>query len=376
MMARARLFTALFVGGYLLILLVGLAVAWRLEPLSGDLARVGGYRENDFGWRSAQIGLRAPHAHEASPRESADIVVLGDSFSIHVNDSFLGPDGRVSYHRWTDFLGARTGLEIALFHHDSYSVDRIVRGPGFRRRAPRLFVYEVTERSLATRLDPVRAACPAADDSGVSTAPLSVAPRQVEPVPAHRMLRESLLRPQLGYAVDYLAHLPPFARGNNDARELRLIRGDLFSSRRPDRLLVFKEDDVKDRWNDRKWREFACKLRAIRREVERNGRTSFLLLIAPDKSTVYASFVKGPGPRPPERLAALMDSAGVPAVRLDQLVLDRIRRGEKDVYLPDDTHWDSKTHLAVAANVYASLLARKILSEQAGPGRPVAGTGR
>jgi hypothetical protein len=376
MTKRARLFNAVFAAGYLLILVVALVAAWKLEPLSGDLARVGNYRESDFGWRSAQIGLRAPHAHEASLSESADIFVLGDSFSIHVNDSFLGPDGRVTYHRWTDFLGARTGLEIALFHHDRYSLGQIVRGAGFRRRPPRLFVYEVTERSLATRLDPVPANCAVPAASEVSAPPLSIAPGPVEPVPAHRKLREDPLRPQLGYAVDYLAHVPAFARRNSDAPELDLVRGDLFSSRRPDRLLVFREDDVKQGWNDRKWAEFACKLRAIRRAVERNGRTSFLLLVAPDKSTAYASFVKAPKALPPERLGALIESAGVPAVRLDQIVLDRIGRGEKDVYLPDDTHWDSNTHLAVASSVYASLLARKILVEKAGAGSATARTGR
>jgi hypothetical protein len=375
MTKRARLFNAVFAVGYGLILVLALAAAWSLEPLSGDLARVGNYKESDFGWRSAQIGLRAPHAHEASPSESADIVVLGDSFSLHVNDSFLGPDGRVTYHRWTDFLGARTGLDIALFHLDRYSVGQILRGPGFRRRPPRLFVYEVTERSLAARLDPLPANCAVPQGTDAPAAPLSIAPGPVEPVPAHRKLREDPLRPQLGYAVDYLAHVPAFARRNSDAPELTLIRGDLFSSRRPDRLLVFREDDVKQGWNDRKWAEFACKLRTIRRAVESNGQTSFLLLIVPDKSTAYASFVTGPNP-PPGLLAALIESAGVPSVRLDQLVLDRIGRGEKDVYLPDDTHWDSNTHLAVASSVYASLLARKILVEKAGAGSATAQTGR
>jgi hypothetical protein len=375
MASRARLFNAFFLAGFLLILLVGLTVAWRLEPLSGDLARVGSYSESDFGWRSAQIGLGAPHAHEASLGESADIVVLGDSFSIHVNDSFLSPDGRPTYHRWTDFLGARTGLDIALFHHDHYSVDRIVRGPGFRRRPPRLFVYEVTERSLATRLDPVPEDCAAPGGGGAPASPLTIGPRRIDPVAAHRRLREDPLRPQLGYAVDYLAHVPAFARRNGDARELTLARGDLFSSRRPDRLLVFREDEVKEGWDARKWAGFACRLRAIRRAVERNGRTSFLLLVAPDKSTAYAAFVNG-RPPPPSRLAALMDSPGVPTVRLDRLVGDRIRSGARDVYLPDDTHWDSNTHLAVADAVYAALVGGGILAERPPGNAPTAQAGR
>jgi hypothetical protein len=51
-----------------------------LEPIEGDLTRVGGLSENSFGWTKSQPALAAELLNN-SPLAEADVAVIGDSFS-------------------------------------------------------------------------------------------------------------------------------------------------------------------------------------------------------------------------------------------------------------------------------------------------------
>ena len=86
----------------------------------------------------------------------------------------------------------------------------------------------------------------------------------------------------------------------------------------------------------------------MRRQVEANGYTRLVLTVAPDKLTAYAEFLSDSDMKSASLLA--LDSYRHPDVvpRLDRNLIAAIRRGERDVYLPNNTHWGSNGHRIVA----------------------------
>ena len=107
-------------------------------------------------------------------------------------------------------------------------------------------------------------------------------------------------------------------------------------------MLVFDQDFKKiNRWKEEGMTEMVCRIKAMQRQVEANGYTRFVLMVPPDKLTVYADFIRDKGLRDSSTLGEL--SGNLPEVmpRLDLALISAVREGKQDVYLPDDTHWGS-----------------------------------
>jgi hypothetical protein len=152
----------------------------------------------------------------------------------------------------------------------------------------------------------------------------------------HRLSRGALDR-----AVDYLhRNLPRWAFGYDSSAVVRLAlsRDDLFTSRRPGDLLVYAEDYDKARWTVGEWDGFACRLLSLQQRIEADGRTAFLFLMIPDKSTAYADMLT-PLDRSLDGFAVLARAHGLHMPRLDTILRSAIAGGLRDVYLPDDTHF-------------------------------------
>ena len=100
-------------------------------------------------------------------------------------------------------------------------------------------------------------------------------------------------------------------------------------------------------------RERFDKFRAL---VEANRYSRFFLLVAPDRSTVYARAI-APNPvitpRPLSALTPLFDS--LPQISVTNALRAAVARGEKDVYLPNDSHWGWKGHAIVGETVVRHL---------------------
>jgi len=66
-------------------------VFW-LEPYTGDLARIGGFKENEYGWNSFQKRFKKCHytlgANIKDYNKHFDIVTIGDSFSVNEAQSW------------------------------------------------------------------------------------------------------------------------------------------------------------------------------------------------------------------------------------------------------------------------------------------------
>jgi hypothetical protein len=310
------------------------ALALWLQPLCGDLTRLGGFAENDYGWNAPQRVFDPPRAEPGALDRSYDIVVIGDSYSLRTT-----PDRQTPYGGfWTDFLAAGTGLRVGVFNVETTPVEAVIEAPLYRAHPPRLLVLEVVERSLWFRLVPQPGACGADIDSvsvGLPRARNAAAPR---PLPrattgwpsvdaAVDRVRKSLLRAIVGDRATEVVRLP-------------LARAGLFTSTAQADLLIYRDEIGKEAWLARDLVTIRCRLQQMRTAIERAGQTRFLFLMPPDKSSAYAAFLS-----PPISGTNTLDlvTPGLPilAPRLDIALRGAIASGVPDVYLPNDTHWGS-----------------------------------
>jgi hypothetical protein len=161
------------------------------------------------------------------------------------------------------------------------------------------------------------------------------------------------------YVLKYLRNELTRSLGGDvptDAPKLQLSRPAPFSSANRHELLVYKDDLRKVSW----WREMplaekVCRIEGLRKRIEENGQTRFVLMLAPDKLTAYADFLSDSSLRDASALSRLADQLPQIAPRLDWTLISAIRQGVEDVYLPDDTHWGSTGHRIAAETLLAFL---------------------
>ncbi len=324
----------------------GLLTAVWLEPLSGDLVRVGGYGEREFGWNGVEQQFIPPLAELGKPDGEYDIVVIGDSFSWR---STLDRQTRYGAF-WTDFLANDTGLRLGVFDVALKPVEKYLAGPEFRAHPPRLVILEISERTLRSRLAGPTS-CPAvgpAVDARIERAAVPLLPGGYR-----RAVTPRSVETAVGEMADYVKKnvlRRVFHLDRTAALLLPLSRSDLFSSRRPGALLVFTDDLHKVDWSDDDWSTMRCRLQRYQSEVTANGVTAFLFVLVPDKSTAYAAYLPAAAWQidAAERLA---EPAGLNMPRLDVVLRAAIAAGTRDVYLPDDSHWGTAGSRIVAETV-------------------------
>ena len=329
-----------------LFLAYGLYTAASFEPLVGDLTRVGGFAERDYGWNGAEEQFVPPLAEQGSLDGQYPIIVVGDSFSTRTTNDRQTPYGSF----WIDFLAADTGLRVGVFDIEKIALLRILAAPILQRSPPRLIILELSERTLKTRL---AHGSDCTDGEAWVTASFPLAKEQPHPV----RFRRQVAAPSAEALVDPIAdhwRKEILRRAFGDtvapARRLPLARGDLFTSRRAGELLIYADDLLKANWSDADWQTFRCALLDAQRRVMANGQTSFAFVLAPDKSSAYAPWLP-PGPWQVDAAPRLAAAAGLRMPRVDLALRAAIAAGTRDVYLPDDSHWSTTGSGIVARSV-------------------------
>src|ERR1700676_2274640 len=125
-----------------IVAIVSLVFAVKLKPLMGDLTRIGGYAENDFGWNEPEEKFSPPLARSGTPNTHYDIVVIGDSYSLRTTPDRQTPPGGF----WTDFLAAETGMSVGGFDLDKYVFDTLIESETAQLNPPRVIILEMAER--------------------------------------------------------------------------------------------------------------------------------------------------------------------------------------------------------------------------------------
>ena len=333
-----------------------------LQPLYGDLTRTGYYSEKEFGWYEPQEIF--PHTQLVFPASQADsgqyehyydIVVLGDSFSYKRPES-----------QWQNFFSAATGESVATLYIGKVELATLLANPIFRKNPPKFLVVESVERRLPIHLkENIR-------DCDSTQLPLSISNNIEGRMIGQSQLKESLpgitqrvardtrwTGVKLAYVRGFLWNnlLRKFSdREHTEALRVRFNRPAPFSSNNKNEMLVYTDDVQKIRW----WQDFGmsamnCRIEAMRSQVEANGYTRFVLMVAPDKLTAYADYLSDPKLRNVSLLSGLADLHPSVIPRLDHSLFEAIRSGKQDVYLPDDTHWGSNGQ-RIAAETLISFL--------------------
>lgn len=310
--------------------------AW-LQPVRNDLTRLGAYPERDFGWNSPQLAFRPPLVPVAVPSQPYDIVVIGDSFS---TSQFIAPNTpRVDDGFWTDVFAQRTGIITGVFHRDDVPAATYLASKVFKAAPPRLLIYEIVEREL-DRVYTAGARCPAEAEAPGLAFELRPAPMDRFPVPHSRDTSATFDTARISTAVDVIIKQVTrwlTARDWTDVLRLPLSKNGLFSNRRSDWLLIYKGDLRKAQIGPAQEAELACYFRSLQSQVEADGRTAFLLMVVPDKSTTYAAYTSLPAL--PNMVEHLARDPALHTMRLDIALQEAVAQGRQDVYLPSDTHW-------------------------------------
>lgn len=344
-MSPRRYFT-LIVSAALALVAGAYGLSWWLQPVYGDLTRIGGYAERDYGWNvpMREFSPLAATWGGTGYEQQVDLLVLGDSFAN------LRP-----HMQWQNWLAMQTGWRIHTLDKHHVDIDALVASPTFRAHPPRVVIWNMIERDLQTEGQ--------GSDSRCAT---HVSPPRPDALPLRptSTIHSAFTRPlgldgiNPGFARTWLwKHLLRNGAGisSGDSLLVQLNRSDLFTSRLAGGLLIYRPDLYKRNWRDTDLDRTRCRFAAIAARFEGNGMTRFFTALAPDKSSAYRPWLVNPELVPESRLPALMHDFPVPDARLDLALAKAITRGERDVYMPDDTHWGSTGH-AIAADAILKFL--------------------
>lgn len=340
---------------YTAVTVVAIIGALILQPFYGDLTRIGGFAENSYGWTVAQQTIASPVdsvavtlTPEARGRE-ADIWVFGDSFSHYgMENRHINPDNSIdipatNLNNWTDWLSAMSGQSVLVFHLEHEKLDELLNSEQFQNNPPKLMIYQTVERALKTRA--VRFADPSCGQGqpAVNDNRLDISLHTVETAAAYPPPKAGLLN-----FTDLFHLLKMQMNSKKEVREYRLNTDTLFSSHKADSLLIFHHDLMKNDWIASDIDNIRCSFNTLRSRIEANGRTRFLALVAPDKSTVYQQYA----PKLTITPTVVDFETELPAtVPIAQKLIDQVEGGAIDVYFPNDTHFGYLGHRLAAEAV-------------------------
>ncbi len=337
-----------------------------VEPFQGDLTRVGAFREAEFRWTEPQRFFTAPHTQSASSldeyRTPCDILVIGDSFTQYIFNQCYG---------WQEFVYQQTGLRILTIHVDHLDIARLFDHPVFKQTPPRFVIYESAEMGLATKLEAMDGLS-AAPERAPALTPFCPQAQMQPPEPLAMINRNWQSGPRL--AMDtviyfYRTRIKQLLGGRAKAYKIPLRAGHQpFSSPCKDSMLIYYGEFWKFEPDAAAWARTRQRFDTLRSHIEANGCSQFFLLVAPDRSSVYADDIATNPvitPRPLAQLTHAFDT--LPQIDALHGLKTAVTKGEKDVYLPNDSHWGWKGHALVADAVVQALFPDQQNRENSGP---------
>lgn len=345
-----------------------------LEPFDGDLTRIGNYVESEFGYNEPQeafVSNLSTFANNPDQYVSYhDMVVIGDSFS-HQEARFFG---------WQNYLVKATGLSIITFwaHTQTNTLKLLQQNETFRSHPPRILILQSVERGLFSRVQRWPQPGPCIPSPDLVLSPLTIVPQTITTLTHSRKTKNTVLAFQgtiegerfFDHALHYmnLGLLKVFRPGSGTpVEELTLIRGHLFSNKRPSRLLVLKDDFKKAKLTKDDLSEIRCWIWDRKMLIEQQYPTHLIVLLGPDKTSAYSEFIKDSLPEYHGIIEKIPDVDKMPVPRIDIAIQRSIKNGKKDVYLPNDSHWGAKGNEIAATALLEYLLKKKIVDFSISP---------
>lgn len=316
-------------------------VFW-LEPYSGDLARIGGFKENEYGWNNFQKRFKKCHYILGKNIEDYDkhfdVVTIGDSFSVNEAQS------------WQNYLALSSNASIITFHKSSVSASSILKHPQFLKSPPKLFIFQVVEHGIQNALNDID--LDLAQQNEFNDPPK--AQLNFSPVKFDNYLEFYGRAKEIGFSMDTALHyiktnIKQYFGGRKKSFSMKVKNKlDLFSNNHPDSALFYLLDKLKLSINKHEWETIENRFSILQNSVQSNGFTNFIAMIAPDKSTVYKNYLLAPNQEFKSCLNLMPNKKEVNWLNIEKLMQKSIEEGEIDVYLPNDTHWGSAGYRVAA----------------------------
>lgn len=332
-----------------------------LQPLYGDMTRIGFYSERQFGWSGRQVEFT--RLQSSVPKSLSDkgeydhyydVLILGDSFSIKHPELL-----------WQNYFALATGQSVNTLNVYQISFEQVLASREFREHPPKFLIFESVERLLPMQINKNLPACGQDTDvtnrggkRAISLVAESPGWRdQLPTVTRHFERPDDFSDIKLNYVRNYLWH--QLTDGvHHGVQAMPLNRPAPFSSAEKATLLVPSDELLKQKWWEREsLSKMSLCIDDMRRRVESNGYTRFVLMVAPDKLTAYADYLQTPDLYGTKVLSDLSLRHEDIMPRLDKALRDAILSGELDVYFPDDSHWASRGE-AIAADTLIDFLSR------------------
>ena len=124
-------------------------------------------------------------------------------------------------------------------------------------------------------------------------------------------------------------------------------------------MLVYFDELKKQNLGEKDYADLRSGAAIYQKIIEANGFTRFVLLVAPDKSSTFAPYLKNADRATANLVAELAKDPSLPVPRTDQILAEAIASEKKDVYLPNDSHWGSIGH-----KLFADALADHLQSSE------------
>jgi hypothetical protein len=315
-----------------------------IPQYSGDLSRVGGFSESQFGPRANYHHFnRNVTDFGQSIRDYNsyyDVIVIGDSFS----------NARaIPSPAWQNFLSAKTGLRILSFHCDNLSLRELMSSPVFRSNPPRAVIFESAENGLHTKLTdfpPVSVPAAPPKKDPFTPKPMQISMRDVSHWPVNGC--------DFNTAVHHATLQVKRALGirvRSSVQKLNAPPAGLFSSTINDSMLVYYGDSWKLKPTSADWALIAQRFLAAQNAIQNNGKTHFTLMMAPDRSSIYGRWYANNHELRISVFEATDQFTHINTVPTLSVLRDAVYSGKTDVYLPNDTHWSSVGHELAAQAV-------------------------
>lgn len=307
------------------------------ECNDGDLTRIGGYAEHDFGWNNLQPVLQL--VRNGKSITSSDVLVLGDSFS----------RGNI----WQSVLAEKLNQKILSFHYNQ--VGCITNWLAYAlKSSARTVAIEFIERDFLNHFGHL-VACRSQDPIPFEfLATNTVATRLKGPPELH------IMQTFLVAWNTFVMNLIPNAavRGHINSMGEDVINAPIkkgcakFSNRRADRLLYLRQDENKLRWTSEDMERAIAKITQIQMTLAVQGKR-FILIVVPDKLSVYQDCLTNDialEARKRINITRLLIASGVNTPDLLGAFHDN-KNKIVDLYSPNNTHLSVSGYIFMANQV-------------------------
>ena len=318
----------------ILFVIITIFVVW-IDPYHGDLCRIGGYRENDYGWNKPQKKFKDCHytigTNLSDYDQYYDVVTIGDSFSLNEKQG------------WQNHLALSTGSKVLTFHRRSVNASSLLNHHQFLKTPPKFFIFQVVENGIQTALFDI---------------PLDVDLLQKQEVARTKPFKQNKVnyddlvesfsrdidrKPSMDTALHYIKTNLKQSLGSRLKAKSYKLKPDvvMFSNNKPNEALFFHLDELKLSISDEEWAIIEKRFATLQYQVQSNEKTKFLAMIAPDKTTTYAHFIKGLPEKYRGAIECMPKNHYVNWINLEEKFKANLlsQNPIKDLYLPNDTHW-------------------------------------